>query len=98
MAAPSVRLHTVFCPSCGSHASTLALEAGPQLIRHQSRFTKSTGERVNCRRSWVAVPDAARARVDLIPVEGRHQSDDTLRAATSHWLESIACAVGGDED
>lgn len=92
----SIRLLPVFCPDCHSHVTTVALEGSPQFVKHQTKFMRPTGQRVNCRHSWVVAPDARTGDVRLTPVDGRHHADEVLRVQTSHWLEHLNAVLGDD--
>jgi hypothetical protein len=81
-----VTLVGVFCPCCGQRAHTMALETGPQVVRHDRSWTGTDGRRMHCRQEWVAVPSATGRSVDLVPVQGRKETDETLKSHAERWL------------
>lgn len=83
VAAP--RLVGVFCPSCHVRASTVVIETGPVLVRHEHRWSES-GERKLCRAQWVVVPDEGSGRIVLRQVEGKSEADSVLRRESEAWL------------
>lgn len=64
----------------------MALEVGPQLVRHDRSWTGEGGERRSCRYTWIAEPDETSGTVQLTPVTGREQIDSTLKTAAERWL------------
>lgn len=83
-----VHLVGVFCPGCGQYAQPMALEAGPQLVRH-SALRLENGARRTCRTQFVAIPHATEARVETIPVSGRLEAETVLRSSTARWLAQL---------
>jgi hypothetical protein len=64
----------------------MALETGPQVVRHDRRWTTPDGQRAHCRQTWVAVPDPQRGAVQLTEVDGRQETDAALKTAAERWL------------
>lgn len=88
-----VHLTGVYCPHCSARISTVALPAGPSLIHHR-RDVRRSGERERCKGQFVAVPQPGTGRVDLIPVDGRHEADAVLQSATARWYQALVEHLG----
>lgn len=87
MAERTVVLVAIHCPDCRARVHTIALASGPQLVRHDRRFTDGEGRGVRCRRDWVAVPASeGSAAVRLVAVASSAEIDATLRREVGAWL------------
>jgi hypothetical protein len=75
----------VTCPHCQQRVTSLVLETGPVLIRHQREWNED-GKRMRCRQQWVAVPHRANRTVTLITVADREAADRVLRREADRWL------------
>ena len=94
------RLHGVICPDCGIRATAVALDAGPQLVRHDYRKRGVA----RCKKVWLVRPDPVNDRLNLFELPAdRMRQDEALAEAVEHFvherdLERVEVAAQTIED
>lgn len=94
------RLHGVICPDCGIRATAVALDAGPQLVRHDYRKRGVA----RCKKTWLVEPDPVNERLNLFELPAdRLVQDEALAQAVEKFvrerdLERAEAAAQAVED
>lgn len=77
------RLHGVICPDCGIRATAVALDAGPQLVRHDYRKRGVA----RCKKVWLVRPDPINDRLNIFELPpDRLAQDEALGRAVDAFV------------